>query len=143
MAKLFEDEVVCLVSPKHPAVRRGWDLQQWLQAEHIAPTPAYPGAQGVIDEQLAGMGLSRQVVARCAHFSLIPDMVASSLLVLTSGRLFCERFSQRLSLAILPCPVPLPALVYYQLWHARSHQGEATRWLREVVRSVALTLRNQ
>ena len=40
MAKLFEDEVVCLVSPKHPAVRRGWDVQQWLQAEHIAPTPA-------------------------------------------------------------------------------------------------------
>jgi hypothetical protein len=45
------------------------------------------------------------VVARCAHFSLIPDMVASSLLVMTSGRLFCERFSERLSLAILPCPV--------------------------------------
>jgi DNA-binding transcriptional LysR family regulator len=36
MAKLFEDEVVCLVSPKHPAVRRGWDVQQWLQAEHCA-----------------------------------------------------------------------------------------------------------
>ena len=143
MAKLFEDEVVCLVSPKHPAVRRGWDIQQWLEAEHIAPTPAYPGALGVIDEQLAGMGLSRQVVARCAHFSLIPDMVASSLLVMTSGRLFCERFSERLSLAILPCPVEFPPLVYYQLWHARSHAGAATRWLREVVRNVALTLRNQ
>ena len=143
MAKLFEDEVVCLVSPKHPAVRRGWDVAQWLQAEHIAPTPAYPGAQGVIDEQLAGMGLSRQVAARCAHFSLIPDMVASSLLVMTSGRLFCERFSERLPLAILPCPVEFPPLVYYQLWHARSHVGAATRWLREVVRNVALTLRNQ
>jgi DNA-binding transcriptional LysR family regulator len=80
----------------------------------------------VIDEQLAGMGLSRQVVARCAHFSLIPDMVASSLLVMTSGRLFCERFSERLSLAILPCPVEFPPLVYYQLWHARSHAGAAT-----------------
>ena len=143
MARLFEDEVVCLVSPQHPAVRRGWDVEQWLQAEHIAPTPAYPGALGVIDEQLAGMGLSRQVMARCAHFSLIPDMVASSLLVMTSGRLFCERFCERLPLTILPCPVEFPPLVYYQLWHARSHAGAATKWLRDAVRNVALTLRNQ
>lgn len=143
MARLFEDEVVCLVSPKHPAVRRGWDVQQWLEAEHIAPTPTYPGARGVIDEQLAGMGLQRQISARCAHFSLIPDMVASSLLVLTSGRLFCERFCERLPLVILPSPVEFPPLVYYQLWHARSHAGAATRWLRETVRNVALMLRNQ
>lgn len=143
MARLFEDEVVCLVSPQHPAVRRGWDVQQWLQAEHIAPTPTYPGARGVIDEQLAGMGLQRHVTARCAHFSLIPDMVASSLLVLTTGRLFCERFCTRVPVTILPCPVEFPPLVYYQLWHARSHAGAATRWLREIVRNVALTLRNQ
>ncbi|GGH48502.1 LysR family transcriptional regulator [Comamonas phosphati] len=143
MARLFEDEVVCLVSPKHPAVRRGWDVPQWLEAEHIAPTPAYPGARGVIDEQLAGMGLQRQVTVRCAHFSLIPDMVASSLLVLTSGRLFCDRFCARLPLVILPSPVEFPPLVYYQLWHARSHAGAATRWLREMVRNVALMLRNQ
>ena len=143
MARLFEDEVVCLVSPQHPAVRRGWDVQQWLEAEHIAPTPAYPGARGVIDEQLAGMGLQRQVAARCAHFSLIPDMVASSLLVLTSGRLFCERFCERLPLVILECPVAFPPLAYYQLWHARSNGGAASRWLRETVRNVASSLRNQ
>lgn len=143
MAKLFEDEVVCLVSPRHPAVRRGWDVPQWLQAEHIAPTPAYPGARGVIDEELTALGMQRQVMARCAHFSLIPDMVASSLLVLTTGRLFCERFCERLPLVILPCPVPLSPLLYYQLWHARSHTGAATRWLREIVKSVAQTLRNQ
>ncbi len=143
MARLFEDEVVCLVSPRHPAVRRGWDVSQWLEAEHIAPTPTYPGARGVIDEELAALGMQRHIVARCAHFSLIPDMVASSLLVLTSGRLFCERFCERLPLAILPCPVPLPPLGYYQLWHARSHTGAATRWLREIVKNVAQTLRNQ
>ena len=42
----------------------------------------------VIDMQLDEMGLTRNIAARCAHFSLIPDMVASSLLVLTSGRQF-------------------------------------------------------
>ena len=47
MAKLFEDEVVCLVSPKHPAVRRGWDQDAWLAAEHIAPMATHPGARGL------------------------------------------------------------------------------------------------
>ena len=41
LGKLFADEVVCLVSREHPAVRRGWSLDDWLQAEHIAPTPTH------------------------------------------------------------------------------------------------------
>ena len=143
LGRLFSDEVVCMVSNDHPVVRRGWDVDGWLAAEHIAPTPTFPGAKGVIDIQLDEMGLTRNIAARCAHFSLIPDMVASSLLVMTSGRLFCERFCERLPLTILACPVQFPPLVYYQLWHARSHAGAATRWLREAVRNVALTLRNQ
>ena len=43
MARLFGDEIVSLVDKDHPAVRRGWDLESWLAAEHIAPTPHAPG----------------------------------------------------------------------------------------------------
>src|SRR3989338_7075667 len=44
MGRLFGDEVVCLVGKDHPAVLRGWDVESWLAAEHIAPTPTHPGA---------------------------------------------------------------------------------------------------
>jgi DNA-binding transcriptional LysR family regulator len=134
--------VVCLVSNRHPAVRRGWDESAWLEAEHIAPMPTYPGARGVIDLQLEQLGLQRNITARCAHFSLIPDIVAGSLLVLTTGRQFCERFAAAAA-AILPCPVPLPRLTYYQLWHARTHHSAAAIWLREAVKDVALMLSKQ
>ena len=143
MGRLFGDDVVCLVNRDHPAVRRGWTVEEWLAAEHIAPTPTHPGARGVIDVQLDGMGLQRHVTARCAHFSLIPDIVASSLLVLTTGRQFCERFTERLPLAVLPCPVEFPRLMYYQLWHARTHHSAAAMWLREAVRMVAASLRKE
>ena len=89
MARLFGDEVVSLVNQDHPAVRRGWDLETWLQAEHIAPTPMHPGGRGIIDQMLDELGRQRNITARCAHFGLIPDMVASSLLVLTTGRQYC------------------------------------------------------
>lgn len=87
------------------------------------------------------LGRQRNITARCAHFGLIPDMVASSLLVLTTGRQYCERFASRLPLKILECPVALPRLMYYQLWHERTHSSSSARWLRECIKEVAASLR--
>jgi DNA-binding transcriptional LysR family regulator len=141
MARLFSDDIVSLVSKEHPAARRGWTLDSWLAAEHVAPTPTHPGARGIIDQMLDEMGRQRNITARCAHFGLIPDMVASSLLVLTTGRQYCERFVQRLPVTIIECPVTLPPLMYYQLWHERTHSSSAARWLRDRTKAVAASLR--
>ncbi|MBK6927067.1 MAG: LysR family transcriptional regulator [Comamonadaceae bacterium] len=147
LGRLFGDEVVCLVARDHPAVRRssqgGWDAASWLAAEHIAPTPTHPGARGVIDEHLDSLGLQRNITARCPHFGLIPSMVASTLLVLTTGRQYCERYVDKLPVKILPCPVVFPRLLYYQLWHERTHTSSAGRWLRERVKSVAASLQKE
>ena len=143
MGRLFGDDVVCLVSRGHPAVRRGWDVKSWLEAEHIAPTPTYLGAKGVIDDHLEQLGLQRNIMARCPHFGLIPAMVASSLLVLTTGRQYCERYSEELPLKILPCPIEFPRMMYYQLWHERSHASNSAKWLRDRVKAVAMALRKE
>lgn len=140
-ARLFGDEIVSLVSADHPAARRGWDADIWLASEHIAPTPMHPGARGIIDQMLDELNLQRNIAARCGHFSLIPDMVASSLLVLTTGRQYCERFIGRLPVKILKCPVAFPRLMYYQLWHERTHSSSSARWLRDRIKSVAASLR--
>lgn len=140
-ARLFGDEVVCLVSRDHPAVRRGWDRDSWLAAEHIAPVAPYPGARGVIDDHLDSLGLQRNIVARSPHFGLIPSMLASSLLVLTTGRQYCEHFTDALPLTILPCPIVFPRLLYYQLWHERTHASSSAKWLRERVKTVTAGLR--
>jgi DNA-binding transcriptional LysR family regulator len=143
-SQLFEDKVGCLVSERHPAVRRGWSQADWLACEHIAPTPAYPGWRGVIDEHLDHLGLQRHIAARCAHFGLMPRMVASSLLVLTTGRQYCQRFLTGAAalpgLVWLDCPVAFPPMAYYQLWHERSHASVAGQWLREQVKISAAQL---
>lgn len=142
MGKLMSDEVVCLVAEDHPVVRnpRGWTVERYLASEHVAPTPLHPGARGVIDEHLVAQGLQRRIAVRSAHFSLIPLMVAQSMLVLTTGRLFCTRYTEALPVRIVRCPVEFPPLVYYQLWHDLTHTSAALRWLREQVREVAATL---
>ena len=141
LGRLFGDEVVSLVAHHHPAARRGWDAEAWLAAEHIAPTPTHPGARGFIDEHLASQGLVRNITARCPHFGLIPAMVAGSLLVLTTGRQYAERFTGVLPVRVLACPVPFPRMMYYQLWHERTHASNAGRWLREQIKGVAASLR--
>lgn len=143
MARLFGDEVVCLVAKDHPAARRGWDSANWLAAEHVAPTPTHPGAKGVIDEHLDKLGLQRNITVRCPHFGLIPAMVASSLLVLTTGRQYCERYAGALPVKILPCPIDFPRMMYYQLWHERTHASASAKWLRDRVKAVAAALRKE
>ena len=141
LGKLISDEIVCLVAEDHPVARsaatRGWTAEKYLACEHVAPTPTFRGARGVIDEHLIGLGLSRDIAVRSAHFSLIPLMVAQSLLVLTTGRLFCSRYVDALPVRIVRCPVAFPPLTYYQLWHDLTHVSPAMRWLREQVREVA------
>ena len=144
---LFEDEVVSMVSQSNPVARRGWDADAWLGAEHIAPTSTHLGGRGVIDEYLHTMGLQRNIVARSQNFGIMPSMVASTLLVLTTGRHYCERYllghGGALPLVLMACPIPFPRMTYYQLWHERSHLAASGRWLRQLVKSVADNLRCQ
>ena len=147
LGRLLSDEIVCMVAEDHPAQRlaaRAWTAERYLACEHVAPTPLHAnlsgGAPGVIDEHLSSLGMKRDIVVRSAHFSLIPLMVAQSLLVLTTGRLFCSRYVDSLPVRILRCPVDFPQLTYYQLWHDLTHASTPNRWLREQVRKVARNL---
>ena len=144
LGKLISDEIVCLVAEDHPVTRsvgtRAWTVEKYLACEHVAPMPFHPGAIGVIEEHLQAMGLQRQIVVRASHFSLIPLMVADSLLVLTTGRMFCSRYVDTLPVRIVRCPIAFPALTYYQLWHDLTQASSSMRWFREQVRDVARDL---
>lgn len=141
LGRLMSDEIVCLVASDHQALRLQaageWNVAKYLSCAHIAPAPFHPGAQGVIEDYLETLGLKRGLAVRSAHFSLIPLMVSSSQLVLTTGRQFCTRYLGALPVAIVPCPAPFPALTYYQLWHDLTHASVAMRWFRSQVREVA------
>ncbi|MBS0444776.1 MAG: LysR family transcriptional regulator [Proteobacteria bacterium] len=148
LGKLLSDEIVCLVAEDHPVARassgRAWTTERYLACEHVAPMPMHTGADGiapgVIEQYLTSLGLKRDVMVRTAHFSLIPLMVSQSLLVLTTGRLFCTRYVDALPVRIVRCPVAFPPLTYYQLWHDLTHASASGRWLREQVREVASRL---
>ena len=139
LGRLISDEIVCLVGDDYPS-RGRWTAEPPPPPPPPPPMPFHAQSPGVVDDHLASLGLERNVVVKSAHFGLIPTMVAQTMLVLTTGRLFCSRYVDALPVRILRCPIPFPPLSYYQLWHDVTHASAPAKWLREQVREVARNL---
>lgn len=137
ISPLFEDEVVCMMRADHPLANRPLTEKQYLDAEHVAPTPYSVGRRGVIDMHLARERLKRNVVAWVPYFNLAPYMLLESDMIFTSPRMLAEHYTRLLPLSISRSPIDFPPMSFYLLWHDRTHQAEEARWFREQIVSVA------
>ncbi len=133
--KLFHERFVCLVHRDHPALARRWTLESFVRLRHavIAPT-GRPG--GVVDDALAELGLTRRVVLSLPQFLLAPFVVAGSDLVLTLPERVARVFVEQLPLLLVEPPLRLRGFTMQLLWHERSHDDPAHRWLRELCTEV-------
>ena len=143
-SKLFEDPIICVMRADTPyAMRTPADkmtLDDYLTLPHVAPTQILPGYQGVIDDLLERQGLERNVVVESAYFGLIPNMLAQTDLVLTTGRQFVRYYEKQMPLKTFEVPVNFPPMRFYQLWHERVHTAPEHKWLREQVAAAAKSL---
>ncbi|HUG76196.1 MAG TPA: LysR family transcriptional regulator [Burkholderiales bacterium] len=141
LGRLFESDIVCLMSRSHPGARSvlGWD--DYLRLSHVAPTPKVLGEVNPVDYQLMKLGIRRKIRVWVPFFSLIPAIVARTDLVLTTSRQFVSSFEQALPLVIRPMPSKLPPVQFHLLWHERTHRSAECAWLREQIKSAADAIR--
>jgi DNA-binding transcriptional LysR family regulator len=88
LGKLFADEVVCLVSSEHPAVRRGWSPGRLAAGRAHCPH-AHPPRRARRDRCAPRFAWASRAISRCplrAFRADSGDGGVSSLLVLTTGR---------------------------------------------------------
>lgn len=137
IANLFEDEVVCMMRKAHPLAGRKLSEADYLNAEHLAPTPYSVGQRGVIDITLSKERLKRNVVAYVPYFNLAPYALVESDMIFTAPRRFARHYASILPLATAPVPLDLPKVNYYLLWHDRTHYAEDCRWFREQIIAIA------
>jgi DNA-binding transcriptional LysR family regulator len=124
-ARLFGDEVVCLVAKTtRPCAAAGTRRRLAGGRAHRAHAH-HPGAKGVIDEHLDTQGLVRNITARCPHFGLMPGHGGIELAGADHRPPVLRAFCERLPVQILPSPVAFPRMMYYQLWHERTHASAA------------------
>lgn len=134
---LCDDDLVCLLRDEHPIPPGGLTREAYNAADHLAVMTHNASGHGTLGDELAGNGLVRRVTTTLPYFCIAPYALVKSNLLFTTTRSFAKHYSELLPLRIEPFPVEVQPLRYYQLWHARKHRSQASRWLRGVVLEAA------
>ncbi|MFJ2709625.1 LysR family transcriptional regulator [Pseudomonas sp. NPDC087346] len=137
LQSLCDDDLVCLLREEHPIQPGCLTRDAYMEADHLAVMTNHASGQGTIGDELARNGLVRRVKTTLPYFCIAPYVLVKSNLVFTTTRSFAKHYTELLPLRIEPFPVPAQPLRYYQLWHARKHRSQASKWLRSVVLAAA------
>jgi DNA-binding transcriptional LysR family regulator len=127
-ALLFREHYVCLMSANHPSIGERMSLQAFSSARHVMVSSPRSG-HFLIEEALAERGIHRNIVARVPQFTVLPQLLSQSdLLVLLPSRV-ADLYVMQGGLKALALPVPLPDFQVQAHWHARQEYSAAHRWL--------------
>lgn len=127
---LFKERYVLVGRADHPRLKRRPTLAQFCKLEHVIVSPDGGGFQGVTDEALGKVGLTRRVVLSVPHFLFLVSTIASTdLVAMAPWRLVHGNPALRL----IEPPVDVPGYEMCMLWHERAHRDPAHQWLREQI----------
>lgn len=141
LSMLLEDEIVCLVSARHPLAHKGLTEADFLHLPHVVPLPYSPSQRGVIDTHLAQLRIQRHEQVVVHSFAVAPYLLQRTDLVFTTSLHFARFYADLLPLVILPSPIAFPPMRFYQLWHDRNHHAPSHRWIRRLLADCALPMR--
>jgi DNA-binding transcriptional LysR family regulator len=126
---LFEERYTCVLRDGHPAAvgRRKLSLDRFCELDHGIVSLQGGGFSGATDEALARLGRQRRVVVSVPSFVMLLDLVRSSDLVALVPRRVLQDAT---GLRVLAPPLEVPGFTKLLVWHARTHDDVAQRWVR-------------
>jgi DNA-binding transcriptional LysR family regulator len=138
--RILEERFVCVARRHHPLAKKALTLSRFIEARHALISP-WGTEGGFVDDALARRGLKRNVAVAVPHAMVAPHIVASSDLILTLPERVARVLAPPLGLVILAPPreLGLESFTMSMLWHERTHDDPARRWLREVIVAEART----
>lgn len=140
-AHLLDDELVCIVGRGHPlASQDAVDMDTYRALSHISPSSARDARFSPVDGQLAKMRIRRRIQMVLPDYHLIPQVVAQTRLVLTTGAGFAPIAQRSADIVILRAPEEFDRIQLRLLWHERSHHDTAHRWVRALLREIIASL---
>ena len=142
-ARLYVDELVALVRPRHPMLRGKepprLDLDGLLSSRHV-DLVGPEGTSASVAAALAGAGLNRRVAVGVHSALLAAQLVPGTdrIAVLPHG--FARRLASQLGLVVADLPLTLPLLEVSMLWPPSLDGDPAHRWFRDRVREAGRRL---
>ena len=128
---LFMQDFVCLVSARHPRIRRTLTLRQFEDEAHVGLALEGTG-HAIVDRAVERQQLRRGESLRLPGFLGLAAIVSTTDLIATVPRQIGETLVRDDSLRLFECPIRIPRYAVKQHWHARFHHDPGNRWLRGV-----------
>ncbi|MFI5734957.1 LysR family transcriptional regulator [Kribbella sp. NPDC051587] len=137
---LATETLVGVVRPEHPLAKvRTVTPRRFAAADHIVMSRRGE-AHGPVDEQLAGLGLTRRVVAIVPSFGTALFLARETDAVCVAPARLGRHMLDVLGLRTFAIPFELPAVRLGMAWHPRNHH-DRTHWLlRERTRHIMSTI---
>lgn len=129
---LFKEHYVILMSAMHPTISGEMSQSQFVTARHVMVSSPRSG-HALVEDALAQLGVQRNIVARVPQFTVLPELLSQSdLLVILPSRVANLYVSQG-ALKATSLPVELPDFQVKVHWHRRQDTSVAHQWLVEEI----------
>jgi DNA-binding transcriptional LysR family regulator len=137
---LLHERFACVVPADHPlAGRDRLSLEDYLRCRHVA-VDLSDGQQPSIDHRLQAMAqrrsISLQVPSHAAALSALPGTE----LIATVPAPLAAIFADYHQLRVIGAPPQIEPIDWVMIWHPRTEDDPAHRWLREKVREIAASI---
>lgn len=130
---LFDERYVLIGRRDHPRLRPGLTVAEFAALEHVIVSLRGGDFVTPVDNTLAALGHSRNVVLSATSFLFVPAMVAQSdFVALVPERLIRDHAG---ALQAVDCPFPVEGFAVGMVWHERTHSHSGHRWLRTAITS--------
>lgn len=126
---VLQDRFATAQRKGHPRGTGPLDLEAFCAADHLLVSGEDGGFSGTVDHALTELGLSRRVVLSVHSYTLAPLITTLSDLLVTLPHGLLEHHGDRLDL--FEPPIALDPFSLVVLWHDRTHDDPANRWVRE------------
>lgn len=129
---LHQESFLCLYDRQQLGRKGPLSLKQYVNTPHLLLSPRGE-AKGPIDDELAKLGLQREVLVSVAHFPLMPFLLRKTPSLVNMPARAARFYAQAYGLEVCELPVPAAAFEVGLLWHAKNDADPGLVWLAEVV----------
>jgi DNA-binding transcriptional LysR family regulator len=125
---IVKDRFATAQRKDHPRGSGPLDIDSFCAAGHLMVASEQSSFTGTVDDALRKLGRTRRVTLSIQAYALAPLIVAQTDLLTTLPRRLLVGFSDRLDL--FEPPLDLGTFTPVALWHDRTHDDPASRWVR-------------